>query len=119
MQHALREVLLAQRRRVRPRLQPVLLADRLGKARAPAVARELLVDVDLGVGVDEARVAAHIVVDGGELDELAQERNGTRRAQVLVADDGLSDSLGLGLGRNGLELLADEVEGQEAAVELK
>lgn len=100
-----------------PRLEADLLADRRAEALAPTEPRESPVDVDLGVRVDELGVVAHVVVDGRELDQLAEERDGAGRPQVLVADDGLSH--GLRLGSRGPELLAYEVEGQEPAVELE
>lgn len=65
----------------------------------------------------QPRVAAHVIIDGGQLDELAEESQRARRAEVLVPDDGLGDGLGLALRR--AELLADEVERQKAAVELE
>lgn len=90
-----------------PRLQLELLPDGRGEALAPAQPGERLVDIDLGIGMDQPRVAPHIVVDGRQLDQLAEKGDGARLAQVLVADDGLGDRFGLGL--RGPEFLSDEV----------
>ncbi len=104
-------------RGVRPGLEPVLLADRVGKALAPAVTGVGLVDVAPRVVVYQLGHQAHVVVDGSELDQLAQEGDGADGAEVLVADDGLADGFRLRLRR--AEVLADEIEGEDAAEELK
>lgn len=62
-------------------------------------------------------MAADVVVDGGQLHQLAQQRDGAHGAQVLVPDHGLGD--GLGLVGGPAELRADEVVGEQAAVEFE
>jgi hypothetical protein len=57
---------------------------------------------------------ARVVENGGEVDNCCKGANHSRVAQVLVADDGLADRLGLGdFGMVGFEQLESEVAAGE------
>jgi len=64
VEHPLGKILLSERRRVRPRLEPVLLADRRREAAAPSAPGERRAHIFPGRGVHDLRAAAHVVVDG-------------------------------------------------------
>lgn len=102
---------------MRPRLQPILLANRRRKAPAPPQPRPRPDHINFSRRMHQLRVLAHVVVHSRQLDQLAQERDGARGAQVLVADDGLGH--GLGLRCRPAEALLDEVEREQPAVELE
>ena len=109
-------------RRVTPRLQPHLLLERISETPKPPFPRELRIHVLERTPVQQlpeprdARVIANVVVNGGQLDDLAQEGDGTLRPEILVADDGLADRLRLVFGAAEL---AEEVEGYYASVEVE
>lgn len=105
-----------------PRLALQLLADRIRKATKPALARELLDQIIPGLlvyhlpNVFHVRVAAGVVVDGRQLDHLAQERDGTVGPEVLVPDCGLGDGVRLVFRTSPL---ADDVDCFDAAVDIE
>lgn len=110
---------------MRPRLQPQLLVYDALKARAPAQPGPAPDHRVAGPVVDQPRPRPHVVEHGGELHDLAQDRDGALDAEVLVADDGLGDGLGLGPRRRAAEVavrrryLGQQVQGVEAAPELE
>lgn len=107
---------------VAPRLETNLLLHRLGKAAKPSLSRKCINDILPGdsmhkvLDVGQVRVVADIVIDGGQLNHLPQKGNVAVGAQVLVADDGFADGIGLVLCRS--KVLQDPA-GFEAAIELK
>jgi hypothetical protein len=107
---------------VTPRLQPRLLPDDGREAAEPALTRELCVDVVPRLFGEEVFVVRDVgmvrdvVVDGRELDDLAEEGNVPHGAQVLVPDDGLADCFGLVAGRAEI---GEEIEGDDTPVELE
>lgn len=61
-------------------------------------------------------MVADIVKYGRQLNDLSQKGNVAIHAKVLVTDDGLTDCIGLVLGR---PKVSQDIEGFETTVELK
>lgn len=61
-------------------------------------------------------VLTHVIIDGSQLDQLAQKRNVSLRTEVLMTDDRLADSFGLVLGRAPV---LKKVEGLETALKFE
>ncbi len=108
----------AQRRRVRPRLGADLLPHDARETARPPPPRKRPVHVVPRRRVHQVRARPHVVVDGRQLQQLAQEGDGAGLAQVLVADDGLADGLGLRRGR-GEGCRREQVQRRDGAAELE
>lgn len=105
-----------------PRLVRLLLADRAGEPGAPTPTRERSVDtitssfIDPAAKILNAVVRPDVVVQCRKLDQLAEECDSTIYAHVLVANDGLRDSLGL------ISAAAEDLEhlhGLDSSVDVK
>lgn len=103
---------------MRPRLRRHLLAYRPRKTPGPPSPPKRPVHVRARRLVHQVRPRPEVVVHGRQLDELAQEGDGALLAQVLVADDGLANGLGL-RGRGAVGRGGEEVEGGDGAVEFE
>lgn len=102
---------------MRPRLLLALGPDALAEASAPAVPLPFCGHLPPRLRVHQIRHLAHVIVHRRQLDQLTQKGDGADGSLVLVADDGLSDGFGLRLGT--AQLVLDQVNGDEAALELK
>ena len=87
-----------------PRLERLFAINGIRKASEPLQTRINLCDIHQSVGVNDVGdflhvwMVARVIINGGELDDLSEKRNVSDCPEILVADDGLSDSFGLVLG---------------------
>lgn len=84
-----------------PGLDCLLLLDDAREERAPFPRRVRLVHLGASCIMDQLAkvfdvwVSPDVIVDGGQLDELADIRDRPMNSEILVSDDGLSDRFGL------------------------
>ncbi len=89
--HPLREILLPQRRRMRPRLQAILLPNRSRKATTPLLPRKMRHHIFNRLFMHQIRVPAHIIEDRGELYQLPQCSDFPTLADILMPNYGFCD----------------------------
>ncbi|KAF4208003.1 hypothetical protein CNMCM8980_005888 [Aspergillus fumigatiaffinis] len=127
-----RKLLLPQRGRMCPRLQPVLLANDPRKATTPLLPGIIRADILDRLRIDEVLIGAVHTQQRRQLQQLPQCRDHALLTYILVPDDRLGNTLRLLPRRDGpnacavprlagwmLHARLQDLEGEEAAVELE